>query len=354
MNVFSIISKAYDCSEDFNTFTAIIMEPENVDLHGDITSEEEIKKACHNFMKKRGLNTGVQHIKISDQLAIVQCFVTDEPKKLGDREIKKGSWLGVFEPLNENLKKQIRDGEFKGVSIAGIAATKNIENHIQKSIENPYKDSPKRRLSNIDVDEISIVDQPANNQYIVSFQKNLGAGVKINIEDIKKAVEENKELLEQIKKEYAEKPKEPEAPKTIDDIYKSLSPELATIFKAQQDKVIELEKAQNEVIKKQFVNKVTEIKKYAKVDDGLSDALMAISKSNPEHYKLIDKALNTTIDTIKKGDFFNPVGADNPEDNTTNTHESKVENIAKRLIKENPNLTKEQAIAKIYKENIEE
>jgi hypothetical protein len=358
---FKIIAKAHECSDDYNTFTAIIMEPDTVDLHGDITSEEEIRKACHKFMKKRELNTGIQHIKVTDKLAIVQCYVTDEPRKIGNKEIKKGSWIGVFEPLNDQLKKEIKEERFNGVSIKGVAATEdiesniqkeanqNIDNNIQKSIENPYKDKPKRRLSNIDVDEISVVDQPANNIKIVSFQKNKGADVKIKFEDIKKAFEEDNELLEQVKKELGEIKKEP---KTTEDIYKSLTPDLAEIFKAQQNRLVELEKAANEEVRKSFVNKVTEIKKYANADDNLADALITVSKAYPEQYKLIEKSLYSAIDTIQKSENFAPVGADNPEDLSTNSTEEKVDSITKQLMKADPKLTKEQAISKVYKEQL--
>ncbi len=350
---FNLITKALDKPNDFSIITMLIMEPET-DLHGDIATEEEITKASHNYMIKKALNNKLQHAVPTTDFALVETFILEEPKKYGDVEVKKGSWLGKFKIFTDEIKKAISNGIFKGASIGGKAKVTDV---INKALDNPHKDKPLRYLSDIEIEEISLVDYPANNKVILNIQKNLdgeNTKVPIKIEDIKKAVEEDKELLEQIKKEYSEKPKGPEAPKTVEDIYKSLSPELAIIFKAQQDKVIELEKAQNEVIKKQFDNKVTEIKKYAKVDDELADALMTISKSNPDHYKLIEKALNTTIDTIKKSEFFNPVGADNPEDKTTNTHETKVENIAKRLIKENPKLTKEQAIAKIYKENIEQ
>ncbi len=344
---FNLITKSLDKADDLNIITMLIMEPES-DLHGDIATEEEIKKASYNYMIKKELNNKIQHSLPTNDISLVETFILDEPKKYGDVEVKKGSWIGKFKLLTDTIKSAVAQGIFKGASIGGTA---KITEAINKSKENPYIGKPLRYLSDIEINEISLVDYPANNKTILAIQKNLGENVKINIEDIRKAVEENKELLEQIRKEYGEKIKEPEPPKTVDDIYKSLTPEIAAIFKAQQDKVIELEKAQNEAIKKQFDSKVTEIKKFAKVEDSLADALMAVSKANPEHYKTIEKALNTTIDVIKKGEFFTPVGADNPEDKTTNTPQSKTDVIAKSLMDKDPKLTKEQALAKAIKEN---
>jgi hypothetical protein len=346
MSKISFISKEYIASNDFKTITALIMEPDTVDLHGDITSEQEIKKACHNYMKKRELSTGVQHIKLDNNIAVVQSYCAPESLKLGEKEIKKGSWIGVFEVLNSNIKEAIKNGIFNGVSIRGLTEYEEINNSSDNSSDN----SAKRRLFNIDVDEISIVDYPANNVKILSINKSRGENMEITFDLIKEALKKDKDLYEKLKNEFVEK----EKPKSEDDIIKSLSPDLAEIFKSQQAKVIELEKAQNATIRKEFESKVAYIKKFTKTEDNLTDAFIAISKSHPEHYKSIEKTLNDAIDTIKKSDYLKATGSDNPEDKLTNTPESKVELIAKSLIKKDPSLTLERAIAKVYKENITE
>nr|BFD33720.1 hypothetical protein GTC16762_33390 [Pigmentibacter ruber] len=349
MNKFEIISKAYKANKDYKTITGLILQPDVPDLHGDILTKEEVKKACHNYMKKKQLQTGTQHV-ISNDIALVECYVSENDIQFGDQIIKEGSWIGKFEPLNDKIKEEIEQEKFKGFSVKGTAVTELLQQeNIQKSKDNPYINNPKRKLSDVDVYEISIVDYPANNVQIIGFSKNLGgenAKMAITIEDIKKEVEGNKTLLEEIKKEFGEK-----KPLTKDEIIKSASPELALLIKQNEDMIAQYEKEKSEVIKKQFDTKVTEIKKFAKVEDSLADALMAVSKANPEHYKIIEKALNTTIDVIKKGEFFTPVGADNPEDKTTNTPQSKTDVIAKSLMDKDPKLTKEQALAKAIKEN---
>ncbi|WP_397599132.1 XkdF-like putative serine protease domain-containing protein [Silvanigrella sp.] len=349
MNKFEIISKSYKFNKDYKTITGLILQPDLPDLHGDILSKEEVKKACYNYMKKKQLQTGKQHV-ISDDIALVECYISKSDINIGDQVIKEGSWFGEFEPLNDKIKEEIEQEKFKGFSVKGTALTELLQQeNIQKSKENPYINNPKRRLSDVDVFEISIVDQPANNVQIIEFNKSLDGENKkmtIKIEDIKKEVATNLTLLEEIKKEFGEKKEQ-----TKEDIIKSASPELAFIIKQNEDMLAKYEKEKTETIRKEFQTKVSDLKKYTPAEDNLIDALMAVSKNNPEQFKIIEQTLNSAVDTIKKSANFVPFGEDNPEDKTTNTPQSKTEIIAKSYMDKDSNLTKEKAVAKAIKQN---
>ena len=38
-------------NEELKQATFVVMVPDEVDLHGDIIAEDEVRKACHNFNK---------------------------------------------------------------------------------------------------------------------------------------------------------------------------------------------------------------------------------------------------------------------------------------------------------------
>lgn len=320
---------------DFSSFTAVIMEPD-VDLHGDIANEDSIKKSAHAYLKNQEMKSKLQHQTETEDIALVESYILEEEKTFNEITVKKGAWIGKFQVNSEELKEKIKNGDYLGVSIGAKALVEDIN----KSLENPYKDNPKRKLSEININEISLVDYPANNKTILSLNKSatttqidLQKGVPMANENESASISKN-------------------IPQIEEDILKSLDPKVLEILKSKDERLAVLEKAHEEVIRKEFSLKVAEIKKYAKVDECLTDALMTISKSNPNEYKIIEKTLFDSIDTIKKSELTKSIGGDNPNDISIQSSEQSIESIAKSLMGQNKSLTKEQAMAKVYTDKL--
>ena len=124
------ITKSVDVEERRALFVA--MEPEVEDAHGDITSAEEIEKACNNF-NKHCMKANLFHRVETDAVEIQQSFITPTDIQFENgREIKKGSWLMwmKFPENNETsdvLWEMVKSGEVNGISIGGQGYVEEIE-----------------------------------------------------------------------------------------------------------------------------------------------------------------------------------------------------------------------------------
>lgn len=124
------ITKSVDVEERRALFVA--MEPEVEDAHGDITSAEEIEKACNNF-NKHCMKANLFHRVDTDAVEIQQSFITPTDIQFENgREVKKGSWLMwmKFPEGNETsdvLWEMVKSGEVNGISIGGQGYVEEIE-----------------------------------------------------------------------------------------------------------------------------------------------------------------------------------------------------------------------------------
>lgn len=124
------ITKSVDVEERRALFVA--MEPEVEDAHGDITSAEEIEKACNNF-NKHCMKANLFHRVETDAVEIQQSFITPTDIQFENgREVKKGSWLMwmKFPEGNETsdvLWEMVKSGEVNGISIGGQGYVEEIE-----------------------------------------------------------------------------------------------------------------------------------------------------------------------------------------------------------------------------------
>lgn len=123
------ITKSVDVEERRALFVA--MEPEVEDAHGDITSVEEIEKACNNF-NKHCMKANLFHRVETDAVEIQQSFITPTDIQFENgREIKKGSWLMwmKFPEGNETsntLWDMVKDGTVNGVSIGALGYKEEV------------------------------------------------------------------------------------------------------------------------------------------------------------------------------------------------------------------------------------
>lgn len=114
------VTKALDVEQRRALF--VVLEPETVDLHGDIYSAEEVEKACINFNTHCNKANLFHQVEI-ETAKIEQSFISPAEFTLDDgRVIQKGTWLQWFyfpsgNDESDKLWNQVKSGDICGVSI---------------------------------------------------------------------------------------------------------------------------------------------------------------------------------------------------------------------------------------------
>ena len=289
------IKKILKKNTDFTTFTAVIMEPVT-DAHDDLASPETIKKAAHDYLKKQKMKSKINHEKPTEDVSLVESYLLKNDTDFDGQIIKKGAWIGEFEVNNEEIKEDIANEDLTGVSIGGHALTSKIEKRA------------KRNLDVVFIDEISVVDEPANQRKILKLNKRKG-DIEVDFEEIMKKLSEDKELFKKVKSEFKKKNEEEEEDEET-KIKKSMGDSAYNKYKETQNQLKDIQKRYEEIEKKTFKDSLTSIKKHLKADNDSLDALYKISKEFPEEYKNIEKSLNFAVNTIENIHKMNPIGED--------------------------------------------
>ena len=107
-------------NEELMQGTFLVLAPEEVDLHGDIYSVDEVRKACHNF-NQFCMKANLLHLIETDTFSIVESYISQVDIVLGTQLIKAGSWLAVLQFNDDEIWQEVKDGNFTGVSIGGSA-----------------------------------------------------------------------------------------------------------------------------------------------------------------------------------------------------------------------------------------
>lgn len=124
------IVKIQKFKEDEQVILGVVLEPtdtENPDLHNDVYSAEEVKKACENFNLYCN-STNVEHLlQLPDGSAdILKSFIIPITCVVGDQLVKEGSWLQEWKIHDQVLWKMVKDEEFTGFSIGGQGHVEDI------------------------------------------------------------------------------------------------------------------------------------------------------------------------------------------------------------------------------------
>ncbi len=114
------VVKALD--EELKQATFVALVPDEVDLHGDIYSSEEVTKACHNYNTKCS-KTNLGHIMMIDDsvASVVESYITLSDLQIGETLVKKGSWLQVWQFADDDLWTGVKKGYWTGISVGCYA-----------------------------------------------------------------------------------------------------------------------------------------------------------------------------------------------------------------------------------------
>lgn len=109
----------------------VVLSPEEVDLHGDIYSEEEVEKACDNF-NTHCRQANLLHQIQTDSITITQSYVTPTSFTTDKGvEIKKGAWVAKVkfkenDPVADVAFDMVKQGKLTGLSIGGRATVEDL------------------------------------------------------------------------------------------------------------------------------------------------------------------------------------------------------------------------------------
>ena len=103
----------------------VVYEPYKKDAHDDWTTPEEIAKMAHDFLPRAMMNP---HHKSKEsykdsEVVTVECYIAPwDFRYTPDSDlIIKDSWVVVSKIFSEEIKEQVRSGEFTGYSLEGSA-----------------------------------------------------------------------------------------------------------------------------------------------------------------------------------------------------------------------------------------
>jgi len=117
--LFSTCGKIIKTDSENHYVTGIVYEPMTEDSQGNYMSEEEIIKAAYWFAKN-GDKVDLQHsFEPLNGAAVVESWVAKADFEIDSMKIKKGTWLMTVEISDEDVWKEIENGEITGFSMGG-------------------------------------------------------------------------------------------------------------------------------------------------------------------------------------------------------------------------------------------
>lgn len=121
LSLYVPITKA---DEDERLVTGVVLEPDEVDAQNDTISAETIKEAAHEFLSEynRLTKLGLMHRMFGNLgINLVESWIAKGDFKLGEQDIKKGTWLMTVKVMDDALWKKVKSGQITGFSIGGNA-----------------------------------------------------------------------------------------------------------------------------------------------------------------------------------------------------------------------------------------
>ena len=105
--------------------TGIVLEPERVDLQGDIYDADTIEESAHNFLKDVR-QMGVMHKQFGKDLHVVESYIAPVDFELEGKDVKKGTWLLSAKVVDDKILDAIKNNEIMGFSIGAVAQYENL------------------------------------------------------------------------------------------------------------------------------------------------------------------------------------------------------------------------------------
>lgn len=125
------VSVSKSLNQELKQATFVVLEPhssdDEFDLHEDTNSEDEVRKACHNFNTFCN-KANLLHLVETETFAFVESYIAPTDFILGEEFVKKGTWLATIQVYDDVVWDLIKSGEFNGLSIQAFATTEYLDN----------------------------------------------------------------------------------------------------------------------------------------------------------------------------------------------------------------------------------
>lgn len=126
--------------DEFNLFVPIIktkeeriifgqvLVPNETDGQAQIYSEKEVEKAAHYWMKEFQV-MGEMHKQMLEetQIQILESYIAPVAFTINGTKVKKGTWLLKSYVVDDELWEKVKNGEYNGYSIGGVANVTDLE-----------------------------------------------------------------------------------------------------------------------------------------------------------------------------------------------------------------------------------
>lgn len=142
-------------NEELGVVYGIVYAPNEVDTQGDFANAKEITKAAYEFMRENSMHcVDVNHNFEKTNAFICESWIV----KKGDEMFKEvGAWAVGIKLEDENLKKLVKSGELKGLSMYGYALK---EQNAEQKMDNKEqtKDSEQSKIDELSklIEEMAI------------------------------------------------------------------------------------------------------------------------------------------------------------------------------------------------------
>ncbi len=181
----------------------IVYSPGEPDTDGEFATSEEIEQAAYRFMKARNTpNVDRQHNFKPDGAYVAESWIT----KAGDPFFPSdpvGSWAVGIKIEAEPLWKSVKEGEIKGLSMAGVADkhpdidARTIESFFGKMIRKFLKREQLQGENEMDKTEVQAIVQEAVEKMEKPLSKeDMATVVKAAIDGAVKPLSDRIEKLE--------------------------------------------------------------------------------------------------------------------------------------------------------------
>jgi hypothetical protein len=97
-------------------------DPKHTDAQKDWLKSEEIEPAAHDYLKRYYAGKaamGLQHERLASDTIPVESYIAPADFTLGQKQVKKGSWVMVTYVGNDATWEKVTKGQITGYSIGG-------------------------------------------------------------------------------------------------------------------------------------------------------------------------------------------------------------------------------------------
>ena len=120
----TIVVPVFKLVEEKRLVMGVVLEPDQIDAHGDFEKAETIERVAHRFLAKFNEVTqlGIQHQVFGKiGLELVESYIAPMDMTINDEVIKAGSWVMVVKVVNDVTWQSVKSGAITGFSIGGVA-----------------------------------------------------------------------------------------------------------------------------------------------------------------------------------------------------------------------------------------